>query len=135
MDEKNDSVETFIKEADLHLKSIDTTSAFSNQGFQEFKKSVNKYICELFTESIKTSKRYSEKIIYPTHVEKARQKLYFPYKNRFKSMLNTIGGVMFGISVTNFYLMIMSSSFDSGGITFSATLLFLGTFLIVYPPQ
>ncbi|HUS51062.1 MAG TPA: hypothetical protein VMZ91_12915 [Candidatus Paceibacterota bacterium] len=135
MNEKNDSIETFIKEADLHLKSMDTTSTFSNQGFQKFKKSVNEYICELLTESIKTSKRYSEKIVYPTHVEKARQKLYFQYKNKFKSVLNTIGGVIFGISATNFYLMSISNSFNSSGVSFSAILLFLGTFLIAYRSQ
>lgn len=135
MEEKNDSIEIFIKEADLYLNSMDTTSIFSNEGFHNFKNSVNKYICELLTASIKASKKDFEKIVYPTHVEKARQKLYSQYKNKFNSFLNTIGGVLFGVSVSNFYLMNTSSLFTSKGITFSAVLLFLGTFLITYRSQ
>ena len=131
MDEKNDSVETFIKEADLFLENIDTASTFSNQGFQEFKKSVNKYICELITESIKASRSYKEKIIYPKHVQIAVEKLYFQYKSNLKGFLSTIGGVILGVSITNFYLMIINNSFTTNNITFSAITLFLGTVLIL----
>jgi hypothetical protein len=124
-----ETVQKAIQEADAQLQNVDP-SPFSPQSFTVLKEKISEYIAQLVSESIKVSKRHQADTISAAHVERASEYLIASSSRRFFRHLGTVGGVLFGASLSSILSMSVAGQFSIAGTLVSVGLAIVGAFMI-----
>lgn len=92
-------IEDLLKES-----IIDMTNAnyfpFSEQGYEEYKEQISKFIIRLYDESMRNSKKNNSDLINKKHISDAVNYISTISKYKFSNFLNTIGGLLIGSTIT-----------------------------------
>jgi hypothetical protein len=125
-------IEDILKEtlSDISSKNY---SPFSKQGFEEYKVQISKFIIRLYDESIRNSKRNNSDIITMTHISDAVNYISNINKFRFSNLLNTVGGIFIGSTLT-FLLSVISTNvnYSSEMVIVYILIGIVGSFILGY---
>lgn len=94
------SLKKAVEDANKELESTESKE-FSFPGFEKYKDSIDNYIFSLCEESKRNSIRDNQEHISSLHVEKAANYLAQTKAKNNLSILDTIGGLLLGTSISN----------------------------------
>jgi len=125
-------IENVLKESLSDLSSINY-SPFSKQGFEEYKTQVAKFIVRLYDESIRNSKKNNSDIVNKKHIDDAVNYISTINKYKFSNLLNTIGGLLMGSTIT-FLISTANSNINYSveELTIHIVLGLVGSFILGY---
>jgi len=119
-----------LKDAYLNLET-DDHSPFSIDGYRELKIKISELIVQLFDESIRTAKRSKVEIVSPPHVQKAADYLVKKPHSKKSSLINIVGGLFLGATLSNIISMIVySGEYPKVAIFITIVLGIAGAFML-----
>lgn len=119
-----------IRKAEEDLLLIDK-SPFTNDGFDEYKKSIARYIKDLLLYSIKEAERNNIKNVSAAHVSSAAQFLVKFKNDKRKDLYNSLSGLFLGVAISNVYTYVTSSEKQSvAGVVFTVVSAILGAYML-----
>lgn len=125
-------LENAIRDAYLDLNTIDTAS-FSEGAFSSFRQQIVQFIIQLFDESLRAAKRTKADTVSPSHIETAANHLVKKSKSKKEQLLNTVGGLFLGSTISNtFAITMLNAEYSAMGILLTVLFGILGSFLLGY---
>lgn len=128
-DDIKGDIDGIIAHANGALGNIDV-QPFSPPAFAVLKGKISEYLRDLLAESIKVSKRHNADTVSAAHVERAAEYLVSSTSRRLFRHVGTVGGILFGAALSNLLAMTLAGQFTSSGTLLSASLGFVGAFMV-----
>jgi histone H3/H4 len=127
--ERSNELRVLIEAIEQQILKLDI-STFSRSAFEHLKKSINAYIVELISESIKNSKRQRADTVSRAHVEKACDYLVSSPRQKIFRHLGTAGGLCAGAAISNVVTMATVAQYTLTGVLLSFILGLVGVSLV-----
>ena len=126
------NIKSLIERTELELESLEK-SPFTKEGFNSYKNNISEFILDLLSESARVSKRNNSDLISAVEVDNASRNIKNKSRKKLNVLLNTIGGIFLGYSVTS------TVNIYSFGITYKPVTIIailtsgiIGAFLLSY---